>query len=173
MQWITWKANNAYPCGFTVCEKDLKSFFNNEEVFKCFLCDDEHQQPKNGFPSNKNVQEQLEVQVNQLDLSKNHPKYDECKIMFREIEENIKKTDLIQKDPENSIESIKKARDDCLSGNNKTNMISAAYETMKENLRKMNLELNRKSNGKYYKGQFNSFERNETNSRCFAITKVA
>ena len=91
--------------------------------------------------------------------------------MFREIEENIKETDLVKKDPENfifghfekiinqvdiqreklieeinlysekTIETIKKARDDCLSKLNKTKLISAEYETMKENLNKMNQEL--------------------------------
>ena len=159
------------PCGETICEKDLKSFFNNESVFQCSLCDDEHQQPKKGFPPNRNVQKMLDLQVNQIDLSKNHPQYDECKDMFREIEENIKETDLVKKDPENfifghfekiinqvdiqreklieeinlysekTIETIKKARDDCLSKLNKTKLISAYYETMKENVNKMNQEL--------------------------------
>ena len=110
--------------------------------------------------------------MNRIDLSKNHPKYDECKKMFKEIEEKIKETDLIQKDPENfvfgyfekiinqvdiqreksieeinlysekTIETIKKARDDCLSGDNKTDLISTEYENIKENLKKMSQELN-------------------------------
>ena len=92
--------------------------------------------------------------------------------MLKEIDENIKETDLIQKDPESfvfgyfekiinqvdiqreklidkinlysekTIETIKKARDDCLSAENKTNFISTDYETMKENVNEMYQELN-------------------------------
>ena len=87
------------PCGETICEKDLKILYINAKVFQCFLCDEEHQQPKKGFPSNRNLQTQLDLQVNKIDLSKNHPKYDECKKIFREIEENTKETDLILRDP--------------------------------------------------------------------------
>ena len=160
------------PCGETICEKDLRTLYNNAEMFQCTLCDEEHQQPKRGFPSNRNVQKMLDLQVNQIDLSKNHPKYDECKKMFREIEKYLKESDLIGKDPENfvfgyfekilnqvdiqreklieeinlysekTIETIKKGCRDCLSGYNKMNLISADYETMKENLKKMNQEIN-------------------------------
>ena len=158
-------------CGETICEKDLKTYFNNAKVFQCSLCEDEHQQPKKGFPPNKNIQKQLDLHVNQIDLSKNHSKYEECKEMCREIEEIIKETDLIGSDPESfvfsyfenliikveiqreklieeinfysekTIEKIKEARDECLSANDKTNLFSADYETMKESVNQMNQEL--------------------------------
>ena len=160
------------PCGETICEKDLNTFFNNEEVFQCTHCANEHHKPMQGFPLNKNFQKLLDLQVNQIDLSKNYPKYEECNNMLKQIQENIKETDSIAKDPESfvfdyfekiinqvdtqrekliekinlyseiTIERIKRARDDCILEGGKKDLISADYENMKESVNKMNQELN-------------------------------
>ena len=38
------------PCGNTLCKEHLEKF---DEKFNCFLCNEEHQKPKNGFVINK------------------------------------------------------------------------------------------------------------------------
>ena len=43
---------------------------------------------------------------------------------------------------EKTIENIKKARENCLSGYNKMNLMSTDYKTIKKNVSKKNLELN-------------------------------
>ena len=45
------------PCGESLCLKHLESF---NDQFKCFLCDEEHQMPKNGFKINKTINLLLE-----------------------------------------------------------------------------------------------------------------
>ena len=38
------------PCGNTLCKEHLEKF---DEKFNWFLCNEEHQKPKNGFVINK------------------------------------------------------------------------------------------------------------------------
>ena len=159
------------PCGETICGKDLKIFFNNSDKFQCSICDEEHEQPKKGFPSNKNVQKQLDLQVNQIDFGKNCSKYEECKNKLIEVGNQMKEIDLIEKNPENfvssyfekimnqvdiqreklieeinlysekTIESIKKIRDD-LKANEKEFIVSNKFENVKVDLTQMNQDLN-------------------------------
>ena len=161
------------PCGETICEKDLKTFFENSlDRFQCTLCDEEHELPKKGFPSNKSLQKLLDLQVNQIDFNRSHPKYQECKNKLEEVEEKMKEIQLIEADPENfvcsyfeniinqvdiqreklveeihlysekTIETIKKAKDECLLIDKKIELIPRECENLKENLLKLNQELN-------------------------------
>ena len=160
------------PCGETICVKDLTIFFNNSKLFQCSLCNEEHELPNTGFPSNKSLQRQLDLQVNKIELGKNFPNYEKCKNMLSEIEGEIREIQLIQTDPESfvfgyfekiinqvdiqreklieeinlysekTIETIKKTRDECSLLDNKIELISSDYEIMKQNLNKMDTELN-------------------------------
>ena len=167
------------PCGETICEKDLKTFFNhNSDKFQCTLCDEEHELPRKGFPSNKSIQRQLDLQVNQIDFCRSHPRYEECKKTLLEADDQMKEIQLIETDPTNfvynyferiinqvdiqreklieqvnlyseeTIQTIKNIREECLLMFNKIELISEECENLKENLSRFNRE-------------FNSFDLNE------------
>ena len=130
------------PCGETICRKDLPSFFINAN--KCSFCDEAHEQLEKGFPSNKNIQKLLDLQVDQLNFCQNHIRYKECKSNLNDLEKKLQEIHLIEKNPENfvhdyfeniinqvvaqretvieqvhfhsekTIETIRKTRDECL-----------------------------------------------------------
>ena len=61
------------PCGSTVC------LFHTlgQDSFKCNLCSEEHNVPKNGFRVNKNLQNALDLQINKA--FKANPVIQECR----------------------------------------------------------------------------------------------
>ena len=63
------------PCEETVCKKDLIVLLNNSQKFHCAFCGEEHCKPDKGFLSDKRIQMMLDLEINRIDLSKNHTKY--------------------------------------------------------------------------------------------------
>ena len=75
----------ALPCGHTLCLEHLNA---NETKFKCFLCNEEHLIPKNGFRVNKTI-EQIVERYHQSDPMRKRIKasFDELNESFKEYED--------------------------------------------------------------------------------------
>ena len=68
------------PCGNTLCKEHLDKFHQN---FNCFLCNEEHQIPKNGFVINKTFINIINNYINSSPLIKR------IKLSFKELSESI------------------------------------------------------------------------------------
>ena len=64
------------PCGETICKKDLPSLFINSNKCLCSFCGEEHEQLDKDFPSNKNIQKLLDLQVDQFNY---------CQVYLRNV----------------------------------------------------------------------------------------
>ena len=64
------------PCGSTLCISHLDTYVEKER-FRCALCHEEHSVPKNGFKTNNNLQNALDLQLNKA--FKTSPVLEECK----------------------------------------------------------------------------------------------
>jgi len=89
------------PCGETVCKAHTDEIIKGE----CMLCSEMHTSPQNGFPSNKIVKNQLDLEVNKISL--NFSQFNDYNKIIqdlnRNLNKNLKEIEEIRKDPENYI----------------------------------------------------------------------
>jgi len=85
------------PCGETVC----KGHMDQTSQGKCLLCTEIHISPQGGFPSNKIVKNQLDLEINKINLD--FSQFNEYHDILRELNENFNEIEAIRKDPENYI----------------------------------------------------------------------
>ncbi len=74
---------------------------SSEGAYECIFCYKEHLVPEDGFPINKLVQYQLEIQLNtHIDEISN---FEECKKIIQELKDSCSEVEVIQKDPDSYI----------------------------------------------------------------------
>ena len=83
------------PCGETVCTEELSQA-------NCMFCSDNHKTPKNGFPANKIVQNQLELNFNKI--NQNFSQFNDYKKIIEDLNKKLKETESIRQDPEYYID---------------------------------------------------------------------
>ncbi len=84
------------PCGQTVCK--IHSTKITEQIFS--FCSLIHSLPRKGFPTNKFVQVQLDMQQDNLEANNN---LDECQKILKEMKKKIKELESIKTDNLNYI----------------------------------------------------------------------
>jgi len=85
------------PCGETVCKAHTDEISNG----KCVFCSEMHISPLNGFPSNKIVKNQLDLEVNKINL--NLSQFKDYHKLLQDLNKNLNEIETIQKDPDNYI----------------------------------------------------------------------
>ena len=92
------------PCGNSICKAHLNEVLTNisaeKNTFICFICQEEHYIPKNGFTIHKKLQNLLSLELNALEPS---PLYEECKKKIENAKEKVVKIELLEKNPENYL----------------------------------------------------------------------
>ncbi len=85
------------PCGETVCNVHTEKISEDN----CLLCTEMHISPKSGFPSNKIVKNQLDLEINKTKLD--FTQFNEYHVILRELNRNLKEIDALRKNPEDYI----------------------------------------------------------------------
>ena len=88
------------PCGSTLCISHLDTYVEKER-FRCALCHEEHSVPKNGFKTNKNLQNALDLQLNKA--FKTSPVLEECKKHIENAGAIICQMELLMNSPESYL----------------------------------------------------------------------
>ncbi len=85
------------PCGETVCR------IHTEEIDQvgCIFCSEMHKAPQNGFPANKMVQNQLELNANKM--NQNFSQFNDYKKIIQGLNNKLKAAESILQDPDNYI----------------------------------------------------------------------
>jgi hypothetical protein len=82
----------AMPCDNIICKAHLDKLLtnksNNENIFICGVCQEEHLVPKNGFVVNSRLKNLLELELNTL--FETNPAFEECKKELEQAKENVK-----------------------------------------------------------------------------------
>ena len=92
-------------CGSTICKSHVDKMIssrsaNNNNAFKCEVCNKEHFVPDGGFVVNKLVQKASEIKFHDLKLS---PIFDECKQLIKETKESAAKAEALANNSESFI----------------------------------------------------------------------
>jgi hypothetical protein len=91
------------PCGDTVCSRCLLTIHLNNNQFKCFLCDENHFLPQDGFPVNKKVLKFLSLKPTEIYRSTAVEKLKEkLSIILKDIS-------LLRFDVNNGIDTLKES----------------------------------------------------------------
>ena len=85
------------PCGETVCKSHTKEITQA----KCIFCSDNHQVPQNGFPANKMVQKQLDLNLNKI--NQNFSQFNDYKRIIEDLNKKLREIEVMHKDPDNYI----------------------------------------------------------------------
>ena len=72
------------PCGETVCKAHTADISKG----KCMFCSEIHKAPQHGFPSNKFVENQLDLEVNEINL--NFSQFNDYNKIFRDLNRILK-----------------------------------------------------------------------------------
>jgi len=90
-------------CGNNVCNEHLKTWFdlNDIESFTCGICQDKHGVPEKGFKVNKQIQEALEIEFCNLEIS--FASYDDCKTKLEEARKSVTEIKALEENPESYI----------------------------------------------------------------------
>jgi len=129
-----------------------------------------HISPLNGFPSNKIVQNQLDLEVNKINL--NLSQFKEYHKLLQDLNKNLKEIEMIQKDPDNYIyeyfseltrqvdlrretliedihkysdeliQKIEKLRKECMAKSKETTKLTQDLSTIKAKLDELNSMFN-------------------------------
>jgi hypothetical protein len=77
------------PCGNNVCHEHLKTWFdlNDIESLTCGICQDKHGVPEKGFKVNKQIQEALDIELSNLEIS--FALYDDYKTKLEEARKSV------------------------------------------------------------------------------------
>ena len=86
------------PCGETVCRAHTEQL----SQAKCIFCSEIHKAPKNRFPANKIVQNQLEMKVNKI--NQNFSQFNDYQKIIEDLNKKLKETESIRQDPEYFID---------------------------------------------------------------------
>jgi len=85
------------PCGETVCKPHTDEISKG----KCVFCSGTHIAPKEGFPENRIVKHQLDLDINKINL--NFSQFNDYKRSIQDLNKNLKEIESIRTDPENYI----------------------------------------------------------------------
>jgi len=85
------------PCGETVC----KVHQDKVSKGKCMSCSGTHTVPKEGFPENRIVKNQLDLGANKICL--NGSQFNDFNKIIQNLNNNLKEIEAIRKDPKNYI----------------------------------------------------------------------
>ena len=85
------------PCGETVC----KVHQDKVSKGKCMSCSGTHTAPKEGFPENRIVKNQLDLGANKICL--NVSQFNDYNKIIQNLNNNLKEIEAIRKDPKNYI----------------------------------------------------------------------
>ncbi len=77
------------PCGETVCNVHTEKISEDN----CLLCTEMHISPKSGFPSNKIVKNQLDLEINKTKLD--FTQFNEYHVILRELNRDLKEIDAL------------------------------------------------------------------------------
>jgi len=85
------------PCGETVCQ------VHTEEICasKCIFCQKKHTAPQHGFPSNKVLKNQLELEANKLNLI--FSQFSDFKRLLADMNKRYQEIEQLSQDPESFI----------------------------------------------------------------------
>ncbi len=85
------------PCGETVCKPHTDEISKG----KCVFCSGTHIAPKEGFPENRIVKHQLDLEINKINL--NFSQFKDYKRIIQDLNKKLKEIVAIRNDPENYI----------------------------------------------------------------------
>jgi hypothetical protein len=88
------------PCAKTICNSHIEELQINDLNLICpFDCSHgSHSIPKEGFMTDKTMQNMIDIRLNELDLISMFPDYKMCQNVLAEYESTLNKTDSIVKD---------------------------------------------------------------------------
>jgi len=154
------------PCGETVCKAHTDEI--NKE--KCMLCSEMHTSPQNGFPSNKIVKYQLDLEINKINLNLSQFKY--YHKIIQDLNKSMKEMEAIRNDPDNYIheyfgelarqvdlqretlirdineysdeliQKIEKLKQECVAKSKETTQITDDIDTIKSKMNELNSTFN-------------------------------
>ena len=91
------------PCGHTVCNThEIERREKNEHIY-CLKCNESHEIPTKGFPTNRMAASLLRRKLQNIDFGEDHAKASNA---FKELNEYMKKMRQMKQDPEAEINEI-------------------------------------------------------------------